>query len=182
MKYFFLVFSLLYSTIALCQVQVTGTIVDKETGKPVPELNLYVHKNYDKWINITKTDAQGKFVAIIRAEELDSNSKYQIFINEKGYEQVNTEVDVKKINHINIKLVHRKKGSIVWDCSSPSFGFYAPHVSNSLIELPDFVQKKLAAYLIDRLGSNYYSRTQFAGGRVVNISRLHKVEPNSMNY
>ena len=97
MKYFFLVFSLLYSTIALCQVQVTGTIVDKETGKPIPELNLYVHKNYDKWINITKTDAQGKFVAIIRAEELDSNSKYQIFINEKGYEQVNTEVDVKKL-------------------------------------------------------------------------------------
>jgi hypothetical protein len=61
MKYFFLIFALLNSTIALCQIQITGTIVDNETEKPIPGLYFYVHKNYDKWINIDKTDEQGQF-------------------------------------------------------------------------------------------------------------------------
>ncbi|MBD2724183.1 hypothetical protein [Hymenobacter armeniacus] len=182
MKYFFLVFTLLYSTIALCQVQITGTIMDKETGKSMPGLYLYVHKDYDKWIDINQTDAQGNFVGIIKADELSSKSKYQIFINEKGYEQINYEVDINNHEPVTIQLIRRKPGPLIWDCGTPSFGFYAPQVSNSLSDLPDFIQKKLAAYLIDRLGSDYYSRTQFSGGRVVDINRLHNVEPNSLNY
>ncbi|MGI4885667.1 MAG: hypothetical protein ACRYFR_11975 [Janthinobacterium lividum] len=182
MKYFFIVYSLLYSTIAFCQVQITGTIVDKETGKPISELYFYMHKDYDKWIDINQTDAQGKFVGKIKFEELNSRSKYQIFVNKKGYEQIIYEVDISNHEPITIQLVRRKPGPLVWDCGTPSFGLYAPHVSSSLTELPDFIQKKLATYLIDRLGNAYYSRTQFSGGRVVDINRLHKVEPNSLNY
>ncbi|WP_426490336.1 hypothetical protein [Hymenobacter sp. 102] len=148
----------------------------------MPDLNLYVHKDYDKLVDIVKTDYQGKFISTIRMEDLDKKSKYQIFLNEKNYEPINTEIDVNINDQINIKLVRRKLNSVVWDCSTPSFGLYVPHLTNSLAELPDSIQKKLAAYLNDRLGSNYYSRTLFAGGRVVDICRLHKVEPNSVNY
>ena len=182
MKYFFLVFSLLYSTIALCQVQITGTIVDKETGKPMPGLYFYVHKDYDKWIDFKQTDSQGRFVGKIRVEELDVNSKYQIFINDAGYEQINQEIDINNLKPVSILLTHRKLDSPIRFCSAPSIGLYAPHEAESLKELPESIQKKLAAYLIDRLGSNFYSHTQFSGGRVIDISRLHKVEPNSLNY
>jgi hypothetical protein len=181
MKYVLLFLSLLCGTRALCQVQVTGTIVDKETGKPIPELYFYVHKNYDKWIDFSQTNSQGNFTGKIRADELDSTAKYQIFINDRRYKLTAIEINIRNINPIFIQLT-RRKNSTNLDASTPSFGLYAPQVVDSIKELPDAIQKNLSTYLKGRLGPRFYSRTQLAGGRVVNIARLHKVEPNSLNY
>ena len=182
MKYFFLVFALLHSIIALCQVQITGTIVDNETGKPIPNLYFYVHKNYDKWINIDKTNEQGRFVGTIRAVELDSSATYQIVITDEKYERMSKEVDFRNLKPVSINLIRKNERSVIEYCSCPSMGSYVPHEASNINELPDSIQQRLSKYLLDRLGKAFYTRTQFAGGNIVDIDRLHKVEPNSLDY
>lgn len=182
MKYFLLLASLLHSITSFSQVQIIGTIVDNETGKPISGLYFYVHKNHDKWINIDKTNEQGQFIGTIRANEMDSSATYQIVVKDDIYERVSKEVDFKNSKPVSIRIIRKKEGSPIDFCSCPSMGSYAPHEVISISELPDSIQQKLSKYLLDRLGKSFYTRTQFAGGNIIDINRLHKVEPNSLDY
>lgn len=181
MKYLLSILILLCSIDALCQVQIKGRILNAETGEPIPELTFYLHKNHDKWIDIGKTNTGGYFSARLQPQELDSASKYQIFINETGYKLAETEIDIHKAETI-IKLLPNKNESGSNYCPVPSMGFYAPHTITSLDELPDSIQLKLTGYLLNRLGSAFYNRVRFKIGNIIDIRRLHKIEPNSLNY
>jgi 5-hydroxyisourate hydrolase-like protein (transthyretin family) len=182
MKSFPILFGLLCSTSALCQVQVTGIVLDKETGKPIPELYFEIHKDYDTYIDIDKTNGQGKFTGTIRAEEFNSKSKYQIFIDNNNYEKTAAEIDITSNKPITIELHPRVGGPRQYGCSDRSLGYYVPYALTGTSELPDSIQRKLTKHLVDRLGNKFYSRTKFTGGQVVNFHRLHIVEPNSLNY
>ncbi len=166
---------------ALCQVQVKGRVLDAETGKPIPKLRFYIHKDYDKWIDTGETNAEGYFSAEIRPQEWNSTSRYQIFINKTGYKLTEAELNTSKKYDTIILLPYKGESGNNY-CSVPSMGFYAPRTINSIHELPDPIQHKLIGYLVNRLGSSFYNRIHFTSGNVVDIKRLHKVEPNSLNY
>ena len=182
MKSLLLLFSLLYSTSALCQVQVTGIVLDTETGKPIPELYFEIHKDYDKYIDIDKTNEQGKFAGTISTKELNNQSKYQVFIDNNNYEKTTVEIDIVSNKPIIIELHPRVGGPRQYGCSDRSLGYYVPYAPSEISELPDSIQRKLTKHLVDRLGNKFYSRTKFTGGQVINFHRLHVVEPNSLNY
>lgn len=63
-----------------------------------------------------------------------------------------------------------------------SFGLYEPANPQTLADIPDSIRLGLVAHLQERLGESFYRRLEFAGGQVVNIDELHRVNPSSSNY
>lgn len=66
--------------------------------------------------------------------------------------------------------------------SSVSFGDYTPKKPGTPQELPSEIQRKLNAYLTDRLGKNYLARLRFIGGQVIDFEELYRVNPNARQY
>jgi hypothetical protein len=69
---------------------------------------------------------------------------------------------------------------------SPGWTFfgllYKPPNPQSLAEIPESIRVGLIAHLQKRLGENFYRRLEFAGGQVVDVDELHRIDPGSKNY
>ena len=62
------------------------------------------------------------------------------------------------------------------------FGLYKPPNPQSLADIPESIRLELIAHLQKRLGESFYRRLEFAGGQVVDIDDLRRIDPSSMNY
>jgi len=68
------------------------------------------------------------------------------------------------------------------DCGYVYYGDYEPKEPRSLRGFPKGIRFKVVTHLRARLGDAVFARLRYTGGQVVDIDRLHKVNPDSMEY
>lgn len=168
------------------QVTFEAKFTNGATGKPVEGVYCYLLQDNDKWISSAKTNEKGQVSFRYRNEEINPNATYQLEVSSHEFLPLRQTITFnEKLNltlYPDTTFSEEKKNLVYNGCSNISFGFYRPKEPRSLKDLPDSIQKKLEKHLVDRLGQDYYSKLKLAGGQLVDLQRLYKVEPNAKDY
>lgn len=188
MKLFLLFFCSLIAGNLSAQKQIRGRIIDSTTGKPFANEYYYVLKDEDGFVDIDKTDSNGYFITIISQKEYKRKASYQVFVTEYGYKNKMINVTPGSGEVITISMIPDKnyffpyEGMTYMHCSSHEFGDYEPKQPESMDDLPPYIREKLAAYLIAKLGREFYSKLVLNDGQLVDIDRFRKVNKDHKEY
>lgn len=185
LKVFILV---LIPIISFSQVKVKGRIINPVTGQEISNVNFYVTQNNDKWIAVSETDENGKFVFVLSDDELNSKSSYQIKISDDRYVGNGHDFDplgkrkLKVLAEVDTLYVPRDSLMVYLGCTYTGYGYYYPQNPRSLNDLPLDIQSKIETHLLNRLGENFYNRISLTDGEIVDVNRLHIVDSNTLNF
>jgi len=179
---------LLVPIVSFAQIKVKGKIINPITEKGAPNLDFYVIQNNDKWIDISETNENGRFIFTLSDDELDSLSSYQIRISDDKYVEIGYDFDpfeklkLKIIAEVDTSYIPRDSLMVYLGCTYTSYGFYYPRKPNSLSELPADIHSKIENHLLSRLGEKFYNRLSLTDGEIVDVNRLHIVDPNTLDF
>ncbi len=79
------------------------------------------------------------------------------------------------IGHTEVVPASGSRGSVF-------FGEYEPKQLESLSQLPAPIKERIQQHLSKRLGEANVERLKLSGGQIVDIAKLHQVEPDSKEY
>jgi hypothetical protein len=179
------IISLLFSSYIYAQSFASIKLIDATTKKPIKGEYVEIISDNDTYCTIGETDHSG----IYKIDFIPTKEKiYQVNITVKGYQTVRRDVNLFTSGTILIPLhkenisFKKKSGLVYVESSIRGFGNYVPKTPKTLKELPDSVREKLTQHLLNRLGKDFYSKLNFAGGQIVDIKRLYIVNTNAKNY
>ncbi len=165
------------------QENYTFKVLNALTNEPLEKVYIYLLEEEDKFIDINETDTNG--LITLTADDFNPNTYYLIDITEDGYLPFRQKItsQVKEIRLL--PDVSYKPKNLEWiylDCSYIEFGDYEPLEPKSMEDIAEPVRSILENHLINRLGKNYYSKLYINGGQIVNIERMHIVDPETKDY
>tara|TARA_R110002020_G_scaffold456479_1_gene673002 strand:+ start:22884 stop:23705 length:822 start_codon:yes stop_codon:yes gene_type:complete len=140
-----------------------------------------VYKNGNSFATCGGTNDEG-FLKI-NVYDLDSTATYQLSVNNIKYEPIWKEIDLTKNDtllipiHENDYYIGGSKNFIAQGCSSYSFANYEPKEVRSLTELPENINKKVAEYLLKRVGTQNFSDFTLIGGQLIELDEFKKRYP-----